>query len=835
MAALDATVAAGLEGSVLLVIGEPGIGKSSLLAAARSTALASGFSVLRATGIESEIHLPFGGIHQALGPLMRHAAVLPTLQREALFTALGLSDGGQPDLFQIAQAAFALLLCERAERPVLIVVDDVHWLDPQSQQIFTFLAHRGLGSGICVVGAIRPDHPGPFADAGFPRLRVGGVDDDTADRILRRHAGTLSVAHLARIRQEAMGNPLALSELPRSWGDGPPTDGHPVAVSARLERAFAGRIADLPAGTRDALLILAVGSSSNTDEILSALSAFGTAGALPDHFQPAITAGLITDRQTKFEFRHPLVRSAVLQLETLARRHAAHGALAEVLLPGSYRRAWHRAWSIIGPDDDIADALAATVPDSLRRGAVMTAVSSLERAAELTTSSSRRGQRLLEAAGHAFGSGRPDVVARILRQASEVDLTDLDEIRVIWLTEALNDDVRANSPLVHELCESARRANELGDSGLALDLLNGAALRCWWVDSGEDDRSEVLRILDGLTDRDDPRHLAAVSIAEPVLRGSEVMNGLATVSLAEVSDADSLRFYAQAAYGVGDFVMATDLLDRAEELLRRQGRLGMLPLVLALQLQIRLHLGDWSGAAAASDEVVSVARETGQGLFAENNVLVEARGMALRGEWESALEVMSGAESEALRLRLNDRICLAYQARGAALLSADRPDAAFACLKRQFDPTDPGYHLRESFAGIALTAEAAADCGQIEEARAVVDALATVAVVTPSPVLEVNLLYARAVLAREDLKEARYREALSRDLTRWPWLLARLQLAYGRWLTKAGRYSEARSLLHAALEEFVRIGAVRWRRCAALALGDLDGSGSASSGPSDAQ
>ncbi|MEO5874628.1 MAG: ATP-binding protein, partial [Streptosporangiaceae bacterium] len=273
VAALVALIAVGREsGSATLMIGEPGIGKSALLAVARAAARDAGYTVLEAVGVEGEMHLPFVGVHQLLAPIMGGLDGLDQAQREALGTALGLSSGRSPDLFLIAEATFALMRLERRRGPVIVLVDDVHWLDPQSHRILAFLAHRGIPAGLCVLGVMRVGHPGPFADAGFPELPVQGVDDDTAERILRAQAVTLSPGDLRRIRREALGNPLALLELPRTWGDGPLTDDHPPALSARLELAFAGRVADLPAGTRDALLIAAVSSSSDTGEILAALS-----------------------------------------------------------------------------------------------------------------------------------------------------------------------------------------------------------------------------------------------------------------------------------------------------------------------------------------------------------------------------------------------------------------------------------------------------------------------------------------------------------------------------------------------------------------------------------
>lgn len=822
----DAVDAAAGQGSTLLLTGEPGIGKSALLAAARAMAAGAGYQVLHASGVESEMHLPFGGVHQLLLPLMGQLGTLSAAHRDAVATAFGLADGERPDLFLIAEAALACMLRERVERPLVVVVDDVQWLDPQSHQILAFVAHRGARAGVTVIAATRAGHTGPFVTAGFPELEVDGVDDEAAGMILRAHRSApteLTQAQLAQVRHEAQGNPLALLELPRSWADRPSPTGRTQAMTARLERAFAGRVSDLPAATCDVLLIAAVGSSSEVAEILAAAAAFGAPDTARRLLDPAIAAGLVTDDGSHLSFRHPLVRSGVLQQEPLGRRHAAHAALASVLDADPYRQAWHRAWSIIGPDDDAADALVATVPDSLRRGAVLSAVAGLERAAQLTSSSTVRGERLVMGAGRAFEAGRPDLVARLVREAADADLSELDQVRLTWLTEALNDDVRADPGLVRHLRVGAARAEALGDPGLALDLLLAAGLRCWWADSGADERAGIVRVLDAMTAaRVDPRHLAALSITEPVLRGCEVASALAVAPLDEVQDGHSLRLFGLAAYGIGDLPRATDLLDRAADVFRAEGRLGMLPVVLALQLHIRLDLGDWSGADLAARDVVSISRETGQAVFADNNVLVEARGLALRGDWRAALAVMADAESDAVRQRVDDRICLAYQARGTALLSADRPAEAFACLRRQYLSGDPGCHERESFAGIALLAEAAVAADRVDEARSIVDGLELLSAVTPSPLLAVNLLYARAVLAPADARDDAYRFALDHDLERWPWLRSRLQLAFAGWLAATGRDAEAGAPLADATEVLERLGAARWLRRARRLAAEID-------------
>ncbi len=822
LAAIDETMSAAREvGAVLLVTGEPGIGKSALLTEARKRADAVGYRVLRAAGIESEQHLPFGGLQQIMAPLMDRLETLPRVQGQALATALGLFDGPRPDLFLIAEAALLLLAQERELRPVLVVADDVQWLDPQTHQIVTFLAHRSVAMRLVLIGAARTGHPGPFVNAAFPGLEILGVDDETAEALLQTHAHDLTPADRRRIRQEARGNPLALIELPAAWTDSHAGESHAPTLSARLERAFAGRVSQFPAATRDVLLVAATDSSSDLAEILAATAAFRRGALDRDGLATAVEAGLVMVDAGALTFRHPLVRSGILQTESVVRRQAAHRALADVLVTDRYRRTWHRAQAIVGPDDRVADDLEATVPESLGRGAVMSAVASLERSAHLTSSTSQRGRRLLQAAQHAFEVGRPDVVGRLIGEAAQTDLSDIDLVRRDWLTELLNDDVRADPGRVVALCTSVERAAGAGDLDLALNLLIPLSLRCWWADVGDAARERLHATLETLTgSSDDPRCLCALALAEPVLRGHEVSQRLMRLDLEAITDADSLRTLGMAAYGIGDSVLATDLLDRAEQLLRARGRLGLLPVVLALQFHIRLDLGDWTGSAAASEEVDRVAVETGQALFAFNNVLVESRALALRGDWKSALEMVVGAEDEASRLRLSDALCLSYQSRGVALLSAGRAEEAFLCMRRQFDPHDPGYHLRESFAGVALMAEAAADAGYEAEGRTIVDGLESVARLSPAPMLHVNLLYARAVLAPAHDAEGLYVAALEHDLSRWPFIRARLRLEYGRFLASAGRTCEAVPQLRQSLDVLSAMGAARWVRRAEAALRD---------------
>lgn len=365
----DLITAARARGQAAVVTGDPGIGKSALPAAAAGTAGAAGFRVLTAVGVESEAQLPFAGVHQMLRPVLDRAERLRPVHRRALLSAFGLSDGPRPELFLTAMAAVNLLAAASADQPVLVLADDVQWLDPQSQEVLTFLARRPGPQPVSVIAAMRTGQGGPYLAAGLPGIEVRGLPDSAAEEILRISAADLAAADRLRVRREARGNPLALLELPAAWrGPGaPPADWQSPELPARLEQAFAGRLTELPAITRDAVLVAAADPVTELAEILAAASELSGSAAAEVVFAAAADAGLLRIETGHVRFRHPLVRSGVLQAETLSRRQAAHAALARVLADQPYRRTWHRAQSIVGPDHEIAGELEASAAVALSR------------------------------------------------------------------------------------------------------------------------------------------------------------------------------------------------------------------------------------------------------------------------------------------------------------------------------------------------------------------------------------------------------------------------------------------------------------------------------------
>jgi DNA-binding CsgD family transcriptional regulator len=527
--------------------------------------------------------------------------------------------------------------------------------------------------------------------------------------------------------------------------------------------------------------------------------------------EEAASAGLIRFDDLHVRFRHPLVRSAILQLESTARRYAANAALAEILVDDPYRRAWHRASSITGPDDAVADELEDNHVIALRRGSVTGAIWMLERSAQLTTDSAKRGRRLLLAAEHAFGLGRADLVDELLTRAARTSLSSLDQARMDWLREIFNDGVPGDADRVFALCRKAREAIGAGDAGLAVNLLLGAALRCWWSDTGSAARAQVAEVAHLVREgADDPRYAAVLGAGDPVAHGREVIGIVDAVVLESVTDPTALWMLGMAAHGAGDPVHAVDFLGRAETKLRQQGRLGLLSQVLIMQVLDNLEIGDWDRAAASVEEGSHLARETGQPIWDTGSLSLHAIVIALRGDHAKALATAAEVEHAAGGRRLNDLLACVQLIRGFGLISAGQHAEAYEALRRLYDPADPAFHLTERFHGVMFLAEAAAHAGRAEDVRPILAELEAEAVTTPAPTLHLHLSYARAVLAGDDEAEKLFLAALRADLTRWPWLRARLELAYGKWLRRQRRVAESRQPLRSALTTFDLIGAGSW-------------------------
>lgn len=803
----------GSGGGAVQVRGDAGIGKSELLRWAAGRAASAGCRMLSTTGLEAVAATPFSGLSDLLEPLLSRADALHPVQRRALLTALGRLAGPPPQLFLVALAVLTLLTEAAATRPIVLVVDDLQWLDGPTTDVLAFLGRRLADDPVVLLSAERTEPRAAGSAVDIEVLDLQGLDEVSAQLLLDSRP-TLSPGDRSAILETARGNPLALVELPAGWTPDDPATGHEPAagpLSGRLERAFGRSIAALPRITRDALLVAALSRGADLAVVLAGASVLAGAPLTAAVLEPAEAAGVVRFDFSDVRFRHPLVRSSVVLHESPARRQQANAALAAVFHDQPGRRTWHLAQAVDGPDDEVAQALQRDAELSVARGALLTGIAGLERAAQLTSDAGRRGQRLLLAAHHAYGLGRADLVDRLVTAAARTPLTELDQARAQWLREIFDDGDPGDADRVMALCDTAAAAQIAGDGELAMNLVLSAAGRCWWADTGRRARAAVVAAADALTDFDhDPRCIAALAVAEPVLLGDEVMRRLSGFGPETVADADQLRLLGMAARAVGDETRAAEFLDRAETALRTSGRLGHLSHVLTLQGAVQVDLGDWQRAAGSAGEAYQLGVETGQPVWALGTAVLQARVSALRGSVAEALDRAALVDRSPVLRRANQILACAQLARGIAWICADRHADAYAALRPMFDPADARHHQREQLGAIMYLAEAAVRCGRRDDALLILSRMEAVAALTTSPLLAMQLLYARAVLAEDDRAEALYRRALSHDLTRWPWIRARLQLAYGGWLRRQRRDAESREPLRLALATFSLIGATSW-------------------------
>ncbi|HEX4358182.1 MAG TPA: AAA family ATPase [Pseudonocardia sp.] len=798
-------------GGALVVRGEAGIGKSALLAEVGALTTSPSMRVLTAVGVESEQHLPYAGLHQLLHPVRAGIGALPGPQRDALRAALGLADGPAPSGYLVGLAALNLLAEAATGAPLVLIAEDAHWLDAASADVLAFVARRLESEPIVLIATVRDGVGSGLDDAGLPTLRLERLPAETAAELLDSVAPGLTGPVRSRLLCEAAGNPLALVELPVAVaGAADPTLPDGVALTDRLERAFTARVAELPAETRAALLVAALNDGGSLTETLAATSLVLGSAAEASALAPAVAARLIELGPASAGFRHPLMRSAIPLAADATARQAAHHALAEVLAGQPDRRAWHRAAATAGTDERIAVELELAADRAERRGGVAATIAALEQAARLSEVPARRAERLLRAGDLAVESGRRDVVERLLRQVSTIELSAQQRARATWLPSGFDDGLLHDARTV-ELAGLSRSVAADGDVDLAMRILWGAGMRCFWIEPGPAARRCLLDVGDDLAiDEHDPRMVALSAYLAPFERGSSVVADLRELAGGTGGDPQTGRFLGSAALQVGAFDLAARFSAAAVPGLRAQGRLGLLTRALAVQAWSCVRLGDLATALPAAEEAGRLGQETNQVFMYGLARAVQAEIAALRGDYGQAKAQAAAAEQIGLAAGARPVLATVQVARGLTALGEGRYADAFADLRRMHDPADPTFQLALRWYAVAELADAAVRTGQTDAMAEILAELETVAPTTPSPALHIGLRYVRAVLARGDEAEGLFQAALAADLAGWPLERGRIQLAFGEWLRRQRRAAESRLHLRAARETFDALGVIPW-------------------------
>ncbi len=827
VAALLADARAGRSG-VLVVRGEPGAGKSALLADAATQA--EGMLVLSATGVESEIELPFAALHQFLLPVLgsERRLRLPGPQASALNDAFGL--GGavaeRPDRFLVAVAVLTLLADVADDQPVLVLVDDAQWLDPASAQALVFVAHRLEAEQVALLVAARVGDRRQFHAPGLPTLELGGLDPDAARALLDEQGPVIAPQVRDRLIAAVGGSPLALTELPATLGPDRLAGREPLParlpLGTRLEGVYLQQARDLPAATQTALLVAAAEESGDAGIVLAAVELVSGS----DQLEPAEHAGLLRiTEQGAIRFRHPLVRSAIYQGASIAARQAAHRALARVLEGPQQadRRARHLAAAATGPDEQIAAALECSADRAARRGGTAAAADALERAAALTPDAERHASRLNAAAEAAWDAGQPER-ARALLDVAEPLTTSPPVVASTarlrgWIEHVAGTPTTACAILADGASPIMRSNPEQAGKMLTL------AARSAWIGNEPTWLLEIgAQMLHLPQSCDHPFKQLARFVIElgndrlPTYCGRHAPLFGAFMAWQAPGDPEPWvwppAFLSEL---VCDEFAVSERLTKTVAALRARGAAGALPIALLQLAPVEIALGRWNSGVSHASEGLRLARETEQAGLAAYLQAILAWVAAGQGRGDDCHRLADEALQFAVPQEQAAALTFTAWAPGLLDLAEGRPDQALAQLLPVLAPGGSGIgdgHYLLGRRAIGDLAEAAVLAGQATAAVPVLEEFEDWTRQHQQP-WAIHLAHRCRGLLSENHAEAErsFQAALApggsaRRLR--PFQFARTQLSYGEWLRRARRRSDARPYLRAALETFERLGATPW-------------------------
>jgi DNA-binding CsgD family transcriptional regulator len=818
----------------LLLVGEPGIGKSMLCQA--TIEMATDMTVLMTRGRETDAELAFAGLCELLGGLDDRLVELPPPQADALRAALALTPTTTTtDPLAVRLATLGLLAAAAESGPLLVVVDDACDLDEPSREAVLFAARRLHAEGVAVLVTTRGDAEGG-GFAGLPVMRIGGLDRRSAHLLLAGATGRdLPVAVTDALCRDTGGNPLALVEIvgllsARQLDGRAPID-DPLPAGPVIERAFRSRLAVLDAGERTALLVVATSVTGTVGVIAAALERLGVPRLAVER---AETAGHVRIDGGTVEFRHPLLRLAVRHTASPAEQRRVHTALADASVGDPNSAVWYRAAATIGHDDEVATALVGVAADARARAAPATAAVALEKAAQLAVDRGTSARHLGDAAADWLLAGHA-------QRAAEAAAAGLERARC--------PKVRAHLQFVHgivlavagrateahiALLEEARRRGS-DDPGTAAYFYSGAVLASYL--SGDVRRTlpiarhgyEVSQRAGGL-----PAAVAAAVLGqEELMRGDPTAGeALLDVALPQFLASDPvLGAHLQA---MGATAIAFSWLERFDDVravlrrivveARRAGVPGTLAFPLIVLADTEWRAGAWDLALATALDAVTTARET-----AQHNHLPHALATLAR------VEAAFGREAEARR-HLAEAARIATE-RGLSGGMGAYIDAALGFLElgvgRTADSTPPlqrVWHRIEATAtrepAVILWApdliESLARIGHFDEAHRVLNQFRSHAERSGRRWALGGSARCEGLLAGGDAIDRFESARKLHHAAGMPFELARTRLCAGEALRRQRRRAAAREELHAALDGFDALGAEPW---SARARAELEATG----------
>ncbi|MET9410102.1 AAA family ATPase [Streptomyces sp. NPDC002935] len=782
--------------SSLLLHGEAGIGKTTLLE--HAAAHADGIRVLWVEGIESEMELAFGGLHQLLLPVLDLLDRLPGPQAGALCAVFGLSDEPVRDRLTLGLATLSLLSEAATDDPLLCLVDDLQWLDRPSGDALTFAARRLRDEGIVMLFATRGTSPG-----------IEGAAARTCHR--HRWRSAVALPGLAppvaeHILDQAQGNPLALRELAaaltpaqRAGQLGPlaPAEARPE-LPHQLQDAFAQQIRRLPDATQRTLVVAA---ADDTGDLPTVLTAAGRLDGEVRDLEPAERDGLVFDSAQKLRFRHPLIRFAAYQQAPLAWRIAAHRALAADLdgAQHAHRRAWHLAAATIGPDEEVAAELERVAEWAGSRQAMASASAASERAARLTVDPHRHARRLITAAQKASEAGQdercraltdqvplplrdPGMAADFARVRSVVELGYGSPRRAARILADCADTISADRPdkLAPLLTDAIHAAFCAGDAPLMVEI------------GVRTPQLPILAVPATLLGGDLPGARRALDTLVRAGRLADI--GLMDQSVTAIH-----------CHLMADHATAHELAAAAVAHCREQGIGGWLPTTLHLRAQVELALGRLDDAHAT--EALRLADGYDLDHRASHLRALLAVLAAVQGEQAQTRKMAEQALEYTRPREVGRATAEALWALGLLDLGLVRAQDALRHLEAARQAAGHPFLARHLLPDLI---EAAVRAGHPDGARAPADQLMTWAADLGQLHFTAQAHRCAALTSPDTQAEQHYLAALDLHTEGNDFDRARTQLLYGEWLRRSRRKVDARDQLRTALKIFDQLNARPW-------------------------
>jgi DNA-binding CsgD family transcriptional regulator len=840
---LTSAAAAG-RGGVLVISAGPGEGRTALLHAVAEAA--DGWTVLTATGFADERDLPYASLQTLLTPLRDRLADLAPATRQALSRAFG-GDPGDP--LAAGLASLSLVRTATRTRPVLCLVDDAHLLDPSSWRAVVFAARRIGTERVAIVAAV----PAGAEPAGFPVHRLGPLGPAAARQVLAAHAPDLAEDVAGTLAEIAAGHPGALIDLVRGLspeqrrGYAPPPETLPP--DSPLRRRLAAELHVLPPRTRELLLLAAAAPDAAPDTLLTAAAALreadqngdaasggdpkagttdgdepqadatnggdpkagtanngdpeGHAGGLAD-FAAAERRGLITVTAAGVGFRGPLMRGVAYAEMPVARRRAAHAALAAVLEERGARlpALLQRAAATTGPDA----ALARDLAGAARSADPGVAAEAARYAAGLCPTPAEKAGLLLAAARSAWLAGRPHQAGQLIRRIPAA--AGNARVRARGLTAEMS--LPEGRPGARDVLLDVAAELAESDPGTALEALALAGESA--CRSGEQNRYAALarRVAAGQRGDEPPavalafHHVAGLACIADGDEAASFVRLRQAVALADrVAEPGPLLRAATAGILIGDARRAAALAGRAAVLAREAGASVLVPQALELAALAGMASGDYPAANEAAMDGAAVARGTGQQVLAGAHLAVLAVLAALVGDRDTALSRIASVPDGPSRPLCEWALALLDMVDGRCQVAAERLLAVVAA------PPGPGSALLR-VAVVPHLLETAAQIGAREAVEPVAVAFDRWAGRTGQPGWLALRDRCRALRADDGESAAwHFETALGREgEAGFP--RAHTELLYGRSLRRRRRNVAARTHLRRAAETFQLLDAAPW-------------------------